>query len=173
MTAPVEFLEHARGLLAAGGGNPSQADIRRVISGSYYAVFHLLVQEAVELLVPATPAALRKKARRGLSHVNMKQLCKGFEHGRAANLNKLVADCFSDPLARPLVNVARTFVDLQEKRHEADYNMDAQFTGAEAASLHADAEAVFQDWPALKGHPNTTAFLTCLVLWKQWRGDES
>ena len=45
-----------------------------------------------------------------------------------------------------LVNVAATFVDLQQARHEADYNTAGRFSRRKVLDLVDRAEQAFVDW---------------------------
>jgi deferrochelatase/peroxidase EfeB len=91
--------------------------------------------------------------------------------GRTADVNANLGACFSDPIEAALVCTAGAFVDLQEKRHEADYDSDAQFTAAEAASHIAEADSIFSARPTLTGRDNVNAFLTAIVVRSRSQGE--
>ena len=52
MSLADDLLSQANRLAAASTGRPRQADLRRAVSASYYALFHLLIGDAVQRLNP-------------------------------------------------------------------------------------------------------------------------
>lgn len=71
------------------------------------------------------------------------------------------------------MDVAATFVDLQEARHEADYNLSKAFTRAEARRLVAQADKAFTDWKTVVAMPPHAEmcdlFLATLLLGERWK----
>jgi len=101
MSLAEELLERAQ-FLASDEHTTSQANIRRAISASYYAVFHLLSAAVAEQVSPDLPAGLRECTQRALSHSQMFVL--------------------PNPISAELASVASDFQELQEARHAADYD---------------------------------------------------
>jgi len=106
-----DLLEQAHHLIGKDGANPKEASLRRAVSTAYYALFHLLIDEAV-----GNWAIVRHRSKlgRAFDHGSMKNICedqiKTFHStGRPALLVRLE-------------EVARTFVELQGARHTADYD---------------------------------------------------
>lgn len=62
-----------------------------------------------------------------------------------------------------LVQVAETFVSLQEERHAADYDIGRNFIRTEALALVAEAKDAFRAWDAVKGSVEADAFLVALL----------
>jgi hypothetical protein len=62
---------------------PRQANLRRAISSAYYAVFHLLVDEACRAQIGAhhNQAPFRQVLGRAFAHGVMKEACKSFGGG--------------------------------------------------------------------------------------------
>ena len=119
-----ELLEHANRL--ATRDEASQADLRRAVSGSYYAVFHFLIAEATQVIAPASPLGLATRVGRSFSHATMQSVCKAFAKGpMPAPLSDLVVP----PIEASLTLVASNFNDLQEQRIVADY--DPSFNASE------------------------------------------
>ena len=67
-----------------------------------------------------------------------------------------------------LKNVAQAFVDLQQARHEADYNLAKSFPRAAAQALIDQATQAFKDWEEVRNHELTGLYLVCLLLWGRW-----
>ncbi len=65
-----------------------------------------------------------------------------------------------------LVAVASAFIELQEARHEADYNLAPTFYRSSVNDLIEQADRAVKDWKKLKeSHPDTAeVFLLALLL---------
>lgn len=118
----------ARRLAMAGRTKPRQSDLKRSISTAYYALFHAIAKEAADLLVGGGSV----RANKAWNHVY-----RGLEHGLAKNACKEVPK-LGFPVG--IVSCASEFIELQEVRHSADYDLHAGFTRAEALQWAARAE---------------------------------
>jgi hypothetical protein len=65
-----------------------------------------------------------------------------------------------------LKRVARSFVDLQEERHVADYDNHEHWTATEAKTLVNWARAAFQDWMSVRTDPIAGDYLLSMLLGK-------
>lgn len=132
---------------------PSQASLRRAVSTAYYAVFHLLIAEAV---ANWSNAALRAQLGRAYDHGTMRQASvqtanKGFPA--------------EDPIvAAGLRLIARTFDELYGQRHFADYNLTKDLTPMEALSQVTSAATVFKTWPSIRSAQIAQEYLVSLVV---------
>jgi hypothetical protein len=113
-----DLLEQAQHLANRERKQPRQASLRRAISSAYYALFHLLISEAV--------SKWKVSAQRP-------QLARIFEHARmnAASERVLNVKVFpftgQDPaVVGHLKKVATTFSQLCEQRQPADYDLATQ-----------------------------------------------
>ena len=69
MTLPRDLLAQARLLAEKEPRRPKQASLRRAVSAAYYALFHLLVDEASRRLVGGSNrTALRSSLARAFDH---------------------------------------------------------------------------------------------------------
>ena len=104
---------------------PTQSEIRRSISSSYYAVFHALARTCANSLVGKTPSRRPNKAwvevYRGLNHGVCQKACE-----QASKVN--FPECIKE--------FADAFQQLQEHRHKADYDPDTRFGKTDAETLH-------------------------------------
>ncbi len=66
-----------------------------------------------------------------------------------------------------LRGVARAFVELQEARHEADYDMRRNFTRQEANDLVARCESAFTSWAICRKSHIADTYLVALLVNKQ------
>ena len=121
-------------------GRPRQTDLRRAVSTAYYALFHCLAASCADLLVGGSGADRSKPAweqtYRALEHGIARQRC------RAGTIRKF------PPAIREF---ARVFLDLQGKRHQADYASVGDFPKRivlQDIGYVADAIAGFQQAPA-------------------------
>ena len=66
-----------------------------------------------------------------------------------------------------LQTVSATFVQLQQKRHDADYNLARQFSKSEVALLLNDTQDAFDLWQGIRNDETSRFFLMALPLWEQ------
>jgi hypothetical protein len=149
-----DLVDHAFQLVHASPA--SQLTLRRSVSAAYYAVFHFLISEATSNW---SNAALRAT------------LGRAYEHGimRAASDRILNTKDFpftgEDPNAVAILrSVARTFRQLQEQRHFADYNLTRDLDPVDALTQVRSAAKVFNTWPAIRGEQIAQAYLVSLLV---------
>jgi len=165
MPLPDDLLEQAQFLAQREQRRPRQASLRRAVSTSYYAVFHLLSASSASQASPAVPIGLCERIQRSLEHGAMKQAAKSFESG---NLPENIKPFVTDPMPAALISVARSFVRLQDERHKADYDVALRFDRAAAQDAVALATQLFTDWDAIKNTEDAHVFLASLMFWKLW-----
>ena len=116
-----DLLAIAGQLVLGNAGLPKQVALRRAVSSAYYAVFHAQAQSNADALIGSSKDGRTwHRVYRALEHVAAKKV--------------LVALVTGDK-THPALNFAQAFVDLQEKRHEADYDPACSFDTMEAALL--------------------------------------
>ena len=119
------------------------------MSASYYALFHLLVDAAARRLVSGSDRkALRDCLGRAFDHGVMKRVARQFAERTVSP--RLSPGLNGLPLQDEIVRVAAAFVDLQQHRHEADYDVGRRFTRLEVLNIVSDAERAFVDWRAVR-----------------------
>ena len=112
---------------------PSQADMRRAISTAYYAVFHTLGASNAELIAGQPQS--------NMSSYAWERVYRRLDHGRTQNNLRAVLNL----LSQTGENFARTFIDLQEQRQEADYNPNALITRSDTVNIIARAQTAIRD----------------------------
>jgi uncharacterized protein (UPF0332 family) len=157
-----DLLERARHLAKREKKHPRQVSLRRAISSAYYALFHMLLYEATHLLFPSKPLGLREQASRAFSHSDAKTVCIAW----AANNG--IVDCLAVPIEQELKDVAATLVDLQQLRHEADYDLTRVFDRVEVLEEIDKIENAMNAWKAVKSSNNAKVFLSSLLLHGRW-----
>lgn len=162
MSLHSDLLAQARHLATKEPKRPRQASLRRAVSASYYAVFHMLIDEATRRTVSGGGrTALRHCLARAYTHRNMRQVALQFASGGISP--KLSPGLNGQPLQPQLAELAAAFVDLQEARHKADYDIARRFTRHEALDFADRAEAAMTDWRALHRTAQADTFLIGLL----------
>ena len=169
MSLHAELLKQARFLARKEPKKPTQASLRRSVSASYYALFHLLVDDATRLMLSGHGRApLRDSLARAFNHSSMKDAAAAFARNPIAP--RLAAGLNGEPVQDPLVDVANAFIELQEARHDADYNRARRFTRQETLDLVDQADQAFRDWNQVRGTLQADTFLTGLLAYRNMRG---
>lgn len=167
MTLHYDLLDQAEHLAKKEPGRPKQASLRRAASAAYYALFHLLVNEAVLALVRGpSPDELRNLLRRAFDHGEMKSVCTAFSGG---TLPLNLAATLSGPVPADLRRVADAFLELQQARHEADYNLSRSFTRNNVQGLIAKARDAFHRWEAVRTSEAARLYLAALLTGERLR----
>jgi uncharacterized protein (UPF0332 family) len=150
MTEPAQLIAQARNLARQPRqGRPRQVDLRRAVSGSYYALFHTFARLGTDLLVGATE---RKSDRylivyRSYDHGLMLNTCKSAQAGSSSHLQI----------------AASAFIELQAHRHQADYNPQFKFSRSEVVDFINTAEAAIEA-VSDASEDDRNLFLTSLLL---------
>jgi uncharacterized protein (UPF0332 family) len=153
MSLAQDLLEQAVHLVNREGVEPKQASLRRAVSTAYYALFHLLIDEAVNHWGIARH---RGKLARTFDHGPMKRVCDDYV--------KTFYSAGKPASELPLKEVAQTFSDLQEKRHIADYDNSYIWTRADAREWIKRAGTAFTYWDAIRTQDEAQDFLLSLFL---------
>ena len=138
------------------------------ISSTYYAVFDLLVDEACRAQIGAhhNQAPIRQVLGRAFIHGIMNDACKSFA---GATLKKGVSKGLPPGFKIPLEirKLSATFVDLQDKRHLADYDLTERFKRSEVLTMIAEVRADIENFGNLPPSNEKQFFLACLWAWKE------
>jgi uncharacterized protein (UPF0332 family) len=167
-----DLLVQARMLTQSEPRRPKQATLRRAVSTAYYGLFHFLIEESTALLLGTGPenAALRQLAGRAFIHGKMKSVCLEFLKANSQQVNFQLQPFW------PKLNIgtnqgiqiiARTFIELQDERHTADYDLTVSFSRQDALNSITRAENAVVAWSRLrKTDPEICRLLAvALILW--------
>jgi hypothetical protein len=134
---------------------PKQASLTAV-STAYYALFHLLIDESFSNWNETT---LRSTLGRAFDHGSMKSGSNRISDSRIFPFTG------EDPeVISKLKLVAATFVQLQDKRHVADYDNATFWTRTEALLQVKSAEQAFTILRSIRREPVTQAYLVSLLV---------
>ena len=149
-----ELLGSARKLLI---GTPTEGDVRRAVSTTYYALYHHLSRRCCELLVgDETLGSADYQVYRALEHGLMNAAC-----------NECATPGKGFPAA--VVEYARTFSWLQGRRLAADYDPTAQFNPLAAERMISIAEAAMAGFDAAPER-HQLAFAVLVAVRRRGRG---
>ena len=132
--SPQHLLEQAEMLISPSGqGPPKQVYVRRAVSSAYYAVFHALLTALADDFVGRSKRGTVEYALayRSLSHRTAKNLCG--EVQRTTPSKKFSNLVPGGGFGADLVAFSAAFVELQEKRHTADYDPVPRLKTADAS----------------------------------------
>jgi len=157
-----ELLDLARRIAALDGENPQQASLRRAISTAYYALFHLVIGEAT---ANWSQSELRPLLGRVFEHGKMKQACS-----RVSGVQSEIPP-FEKRLTPEdhLRAVAKTFIQAQEQRENADYDVALQWSRQDVEAQIESVADAFRSWIAIRDQPDAQEFLVLLLGPKQRR----
>jgi hypothetical protein len=165
MRLPEGLLEQAQHLVKREPKRPKQASLRRAISTAYYALFHLLISEAV---LNWRRAEDRAELARMFEHTHMRSICtnkrdelnKGFKK-KAGRPNQ------EEAVKRNLHRVVNTFVQMHEQRELADYDYSSNWTRTDVLPKVEGVAAAFKGWKAIRNEDIAQAFLFTLLYKKR------
>jgi uncharacterized protein (UPF0332 family) len=159
---PGHLLEQADSLSRKAGRKPRQADLRRAVSSTYYAVFHTV-------LIAASDEFVGKKLRndrrytlvyRSIDHAAVRKLCdEAVKQSPSAKFSTFLSNEGFEPAIRQFANLT---LALQSKRHEADYDPSHRLTSVDAMfAIHQSRTAI--DAFERASFDSRKLFLTLLV----------
>lgn len=146
-----DLLEQAFHLAHREATDPKQASLRRAVSTAYYALFHLLIDDAVSKW-----AVERQRSK----------LARTFEHGRMKAICDAVVKAAKDGDSLPpdLATVARNFIQLQQNRHLADYDNSKHWSRTEVLNVLERASESFSAWSVIREQDSAQDYLLQLFL---------
>ena len=172
MTYSRQLIGHAIVLAAYGcgrdpediAGKQSVSD-RRAVSAAYYAVFHHINASAVSLIAPNVSSETNHRIQRWFEHAKVKEICGRFIK---AKLDQPLLSLIGTSASPHLQNVASTFIDLQEARHSADYDLSYNLTSPEAQQLVTSAVVAMASWDKIANSAEANIFILSLLMFKNW-----
>ena len=130
---PDHFFEQAEKLAAAPqAGAPRQVDLRRAISSAYYGIFHFVSAELADEVVGSSKRNTPHYGLvyRSINHQPLKDICNDL--AKQTPPQRYVPYLPNGGIGPSIQAFATALVELQEKRHRADYNPTARFRTRDA-----------------------------------------
>ncbi|MFN7925821.1 MAG: hypothetical protein U0Q16_37315 [Bryobacteraceae bacterium] len=169
MAYPEDLLNLARELVQLHPAEAHQPSLRRAISTGYYALFHLLISDAV---ATCTDQRFRALLARVFDHGPMKQACDKAMSEVGEFFKQRPQEGPDRTLRYHLFNVAETFSQAQQDRFEADYNLLREWQPMHVLlSLECIADA-FQSWTLIRDEPLARDFLASMLPSKERKQGE-
>ena len=165
MSLPDDLLKQAKKLATMEKKRPQQASLRRAVSTAYYALFHLLCEDGAKRISPNTPVRLSHAIRRSITHGDMKSAAKGINQPTPP---RQYTGLLSATPSQDLLDVASHFVNLQEARHSADYDLSIRFSRVNALTKVQEAEDAFKKWKLVRSTDDANVFLSATFFWKNF-----
>ena len=160
---PEHLFEQAQRLiLPPAAGPPRQVDLRRAISAAYYAVFHAVLTAVADELVGKTKrnSPEYRLAYRSLNHRRLRELCDDVR--KSTPSPKIAAYAPIGGFGSEIRALATAVVELQQKRHDADYDPRDRVKTADALlAIRTGRSSV--DRLARAGEIERKRFLTLLM----------
>jgi uncharacterized protein (UPF0332 family) len=132
---PHDLLSTAITLTASNRRKPKQSDLKRAVSSIYYALFHALAKSCADCLIGT---GKQDRANRAWQHVY-----RALEHGFAKNA------CQNREIIRfpqEVQDFANAFINMQAKRHDADYDPFSRVQKAEVLIDIKDADQIIESF---------------------------
>ena len=148
-----DLLQVAEEILNLHPEKDHQASLRRAVSTAYYALFHLLITDAVSVCSDARmQAALRRI----------------FDHGQMKSASFEQSAMRSRPDQSVVVMdglrlVADTFCAAQIERQEADYNLEREWFSLQVATLIERVKKAFRIWSEIRTEPEAREYLNSML----------
>jgi hypothetical protein len=139
------LFEQAEKLIARPpAGAPRQVDVRRAISSAYYGVFHATLTAAADQFVGVTKRSTSQYGLvyRSVDHKWLRILCE--EVKKPTLPAKFIPYAPADGFGRHIAAFAAAALELQEKRHNADYDPLIRIKTSDAQLAIQTARAALQ-----------------------------
>jgi hypothetical protein len=153
-----DLVDQAAHLTALERGRPKQASLRRAVSSAYYSLFHLIVDDASRYLVVGSH--LRAAVARSFEHQALRAAAASLgDVSRKPAAAHWFRPHVRDPISQDLTFICDAFVDLQGRRHRADYDTDATFTRLQTEGIVNIARRAHALWPQQRNTHNAHALI--------------
>ena len=137
---PVELIALARalvnGVIRSGATAPTQTELRRAVSCTYYSMFHTLSTSNANALIGSSPA----EQHRWTWH----QTYRAADH--RPTRNKLSRANLGGRFPVSIRNFGEVFTIAQKERHSADYDPHREFYPSDVIELIDKADAAITDF---------------------------
>ena len=160
MAYPDDLLQFAQQIAALYPNDAHQPSLRRALSTGYYALFHLLISDAV---ANCGDPQFRATLARVFDHGPIKQACDR----KLSELNDFFDQRPPEGPERTikyhLYNVAETFSQAQHNRNDADYNLLREWQPMQVSLLLEGIEDAFKSWATIRQESVARDFLVSML----------
>lgn len=160
---PTHLLDQSDRLIAPPpAGPPRQVDLRRSMSSAYYALFHHVLTAAADEIVGKSKRAtpLYALVYRTINHKTLRELCIAV--GKSTLPKKYAAFAPPGGFGANIAAFALACIELQDKRHSADYDPAGRFRTSDAKSVTGVARSAIRRFDLVEAD-SRKAFLMLLL----------
>ena len=160
---PDHLFEQAEKLVAPpAAGPPRQVDPRRAISAAYYGLFHFCLAAAADEFVGVSQRTTSRYVLvyRSIDHKTLKDLCA--EAKKRTPPAKYSPYFPTGGFSSNIQAFSTAAIELQEKRHLADYNPQPRFKTSDAKLAVSTARSAVRRFQTAE-EDHRKAFLTLLI----------
>lgn len=135
---PDKLLDAADRLAPAqpGRGRPPYTAHRRAVSTAYYAVYHAVTDRVARTAFPSADVTFRQRVRRWISHADIGTVARWVSQLQGTTAGSppphiqalLAPGGGSARIDRDTIAIADAFLELNDRREQADYDHEAVFT---------------------------------------------
>jgi hypothetical protein len=160
MAYPDELLAFAQEMANHHSDEAHQPSLRRSLSTAHYALFHLLISDAI---ANCTDPQFRATLARTFDHGPMKQASEK----KLSELNDFFDQQPPEGPERTikyhLYNVAEVFTQAQHNRNEADYNLFREWQPTQVSLLLEGIADAFRSWTIIRHEPVAQDYLISML----------
>jgi hypothetical protein len=164
-----DLLQFAQEIASLRPNEAHRPSLRRALSTAYYALFHLLISEAI---ANCNEAQFRATLARVFDHGPMKQA----SDKKLAELNSFFEQRPPEGPERTvkfhLYYVAETFSQAQHNRNEADYNLIREWQPTQVSLLIEEVADAFTSWNLIREEPAARDYLVSMLPSREQRQSE-
>lgn len=150
----------------------TEAERRRCVSTVYYAIFHRLIEVALEKFVPSGDVYIQNMFRRAPTHTNLKEMCHSlaeFVDPSHRKPSRIPESWKSAGYPHTNVNdevkeLAISILELHKWREIADYDLKTPIPGIEAVNLREKATELFDMIDRGLPEPQWSLFLASFLM---------
>jgi hypothetical protein len=169
-----DLVAQAHVLATMDAARPKAANLRRALSSAYYAVFHHLIDGASQLLAGTqdTDWPFVALTARAFAHGEMRAACRALRNAQPPEVMRPLWAQYRPHQNAEIAILADNFVQLQERRHSADYDLNLRLLRAEVLAAVQLAIAAIKAWETLRQNHREVARLAAfaMLLWKPLQG---
>jgi hypothetical protein len=170
MSYPDDLLKQASLLISASRGKPTQANLRRAVSASYYALFHHICTQAAGQILPANQSDLRRLVSRTIAHNDIKKVCVQLVQPLLNQMSAKTNSVFQALPKPALKSFCQTFIDLIDLRHRADYDLAIVISKAQALEAKSKVDTALSLWAGI-ADPERAKFVFLVLFNEKIRAD--
>ena len=160
MAYPDDLLQFAQEIANLHPNEAHQPSLRRALSTGCYALFHLLISDAVANCVDPQ---FRATLARVFDHGPMKQATKQTLSQLNDFFDQRPPEGPERTIKYHLYNVAETFSQAQHNRNEADYNLLRAWQPTQVSLLLEGIADAFKSWNFIRNEPEARDYIVSML----------